>query len=184
MCLYHVPVLKWQLCGHTATFPTMMTRYFCSLARGPALQGIYTIPCPFQGYSPQIILVAGICSECAWTRYYRYMERLSHLAHIAAAPRRPPFLIPLYRLWRDPISGAEQWYPAGIAHSPTNSIHSEERAERVREWIGEHLRYRWAARPLPPVELDVEPAEGREIRPRIVKPNVVIGRSRMIGKAD
>ncbi|OSD07819.1 hypothetical protein PYCCODRAFT_352984 [Trametes coccinea BRFM310] len=105
---------------------------------------------PSAGLLRAAIVVVAICSDCAWTRYCRYLERLGH---ISAVPRRPPFVIPLYRLVRDSISGAEQWYLAGIAHSPTNSIHSKERTGCVREGVADHLRHRWTARPLPPFEL-------------------------------
>ncbi|CDO73897.1 hypothetical protein BN946_scf185016.g54 [Trametes cinnabarina] len=131
------------------------------------------------------------------------MERLALFADVSAVPRRPWFLVPLYRKWRDHVSDTEQWYLAGVNRTPAPSIHCEDRARCVREWLVDHQRYRWTMRPLPPLELDAEPPEGRlrevamgplggrlrisslhtdDMGLGILKPNAAIGQRGAIGR--
>ncbi|KAI0353403.1 hypothetical protein OH77DRAFT_1427476 [Trametes cingulata] len=151
MCMYTIPVLHWA-CGHENPFAAMKARFPCEVAlRLPpwAVDAIQSGCRSQDSYTFQRIPIQERCPDCVWTEYFERMEGLpyhgpspvNNANAVSGAPRRPPFLIPLYFRRYD-----GQPYLAGVGYS-SNVSRLENREEFTRSWVTDQARYQWDTNP-------------------------------------
>ncbi|KAI0367214.1 hypothetical protein BV20DRAFT_970870 [Pilatotrama ljubarskyi] len=134
----------------------MKTRYLCDIARrlppwavdaNSSCRGLTPLErCVFQRIPTQ-----DRCPGCTWEEYFYQVELLSkhgpgpndiHVA-VSGAPRRPPYLMPLYFRRYDGHS-----YLAGVSYSSNvRESRHEDRERDTRLWVADQARYRWDTGP-------------------------------------